>query len=202
MTNLGIVLDYEIRKAVYMFSSDKEYGKDELIMKLTQITEEYVKTEEGKSLLKEKEGVITFHDFMQIKDKIPMDIFRKIGIIPDYSTSGNVTVLKAFQRLIDRIPIRAVFGVYDEDCQINNYDMKHLIDSVNWLNQRYVFRPLMVYNRCVGFGFVAEDMIEEDSFMLDDFMNYVADIADREIICDSKIYEYKGIGIKMVPLDR
>ena len=58
MTNLGIVLDYEIRKAVYMFSSDKEYGKDELIMKLTQITEEYVKTEEGKSLLKEKEGVI------------------------------------------------------------------------------------------------------------------------------------------------
>ena len=202
MTTLGIVLDYEIRKAVYMFSSDKEYGKDKLIMKFTQIIEEYVKTEEGKAFLKENDGVITLHDFVQIRKDIPSDIFRKFGIIPDYGTSGNVTVLNAFQRLINKTPIRAVFGTYDEDCHINNYDMKHLIDSVNWLNQRYIFRPLMVSKRCVGFGFIAEDMVEDNSFVLDDFMNYVAEIADREFIYDDKIYEYKGIGIKMVPLNQ
>lgn len=202
MTNLGIVLDYEIRKAVYMFSSDKEYGKDELIMKFTQIIEEYVNTEEGKTFFKENDGVITLHDFMQIKKNIPSDIFRKFGIVPDYCPSGNVIVLNAFQRLIDKTPIMAVFGIYDEDCQINNYDMKHLIDSVNWLNQHYIFRPLMVCKRCVGFGFIAEDMVEEDSFVLDDFMNYVVEIADKKFSYDDKIYEYKGIGVKMVPLNR
>lgn len=201
MTQLGIVLDYGIRKAVHLFSVDKEYGKDELRTKLIQVAEDYTKTDAGESYIKNNKGVLTLHDLMEIKDDIPNDIYKKYGILPDFNVSGYVIEMNAFERLIEQTPVKAVFGVYDQDYEIHKGEMKHLLDSVDWMNQDYVFRPLMLDNRCVGFGFLSIEMTDDESFQLNEFMNYVANIAYSEAIIDNKIYEYEGIGIKMLRLD-
>jgi len=201
MISIGVVLDYDLRKSVHIFSMDKKYGKDELLVKFTQVANEYLKTEKGAKYIDEKKGVMTLHDFMEIKDDIPKDIYRKYSIFPDYNVSGHVIELKAFERLVDGAPIKAIFGAYDQDYELNNHDMMRLLNSIDWMSQSYVFRPLMYDNRLVGFGFISTDIIDDEELDFNDFMDHAATLVYKEPIMDNSMHEYEGIGIKILRLD-
>lgn len=202
---IGIVLDYQIRKRVYLVEAADNYSVNELIAIFTQIAQEFINTTPGALYFEKNNKKMDLHNLMEIRADIPSEIISKHGISFDSCAcmSADVIEISAFTPLIETKPIMAYFGVYDQDYQINKSNMKKLIDSVSWDND-YAFRDLHYNDELVGFGFVSMDLIdplEETDFNLEEFLRVVAEFAYKNYVKDASIYELHGISVKMLRLD-
>lgn len=202
---IALALDYDIRKSYYLMDIDEGMSRDEIITEIQEILEKYIKTEKGKIFLRKNSEKITLHDFFDEWLNIPNDIFDKsrIHIQDIFDCLENVIEYPAFYSLYETKPINAVFGIYDEDYSLTNYDMKKLMDSVNW-NKDYAFRALHCDGRLVGFGFVSLDLVDasdKNKFNMQEFLMEVGDLAYKEAVEDGAVYERQDTKFKMIHLD-
>lgn len=202
---VGIILDYQIRKSLYLIETSKNFSTNELLAIFEEIVKEYIQTEDGLLYFEKNKKQLSLHDFMEQRSKIPDKICKTHGINFNASNymSENVIEISAFTPIIKTMPVKACFGVYDQDYQINKSDIKRLIDSINWSDD-YAFRDLHYKDRLVGFGFVSMDLIDpidKTEFNLEEFLNRVAEIAYITSVEDPSIYELQGISFKMLRLD-
>ena len=203
MKTIGIVLDYEIRKRVYLMQVENYPTENELLAMLESVARVYIQTAEGKQYFKKNGKKINLLDLLQLGTAVPDKIYESYGMhYGSDESAGEAIEVNAFTPLIKDKPVMAYFGVYDQDFAIHKNDLKRLLDTVNW-SEDYVFRDLHYDGSLVGFGFVSIELIEsiDEEFNYDEFIANAAKMSHIESTEDEEIYENQDVRFKMIRLD-
>lgn len=201
---VSMILNYALRKEMWLLDAGDRYKNDLGSIKqgIQKIMEEYIKTENGKEYFKANHKKIFLCHFVDIINDIPDEILDRYEIHPSSGSKADfVITFSATDVLID-IPICAVFGKYDEEYPLSKHQIDQLLKSVNLYDDIYLFRPLLSESgNLVGFGFVSDEVLDDDEFSLPEFlMSAAKTVSGVSEILDGKIYENQGRFYKLIDL--